>query len=59
MSGLDAGILVVEQFAGAAHAGLDLVDDQQQAMRLGQRAQLTQEMLRRRPDAGLALDRLQ
>ena len=38
--GLDPGMLVVEQFAGAAHAGLDLVDDQQQAVLFRQRAQL-------------------
>ena len=41
--GLDAGVLVVEQLSGPAHAGLDLVDDQQQAVRLGQRAQLLQK----------------
>ena len=32
--GLDAGVLVVEQLSGAAHAGLDLVEDQQQAVLL-------------------------
>ena len=38
--GFDAGMFVVEQLSGPAHAGLDLVDDQQQAMLLGQRPQL-------------------
>ena len=57
--GLDAGVLVVEQLSGPAHAGLDLVDDQQQAVLLGQRAQLLQELIGRRPHAGFALDRLQ
>ena len=57
--GLDAGMLVVEQFSGTAHAGLDLVDDQQQAVLFRQRAQLRHELIGRRPDAGFALDRLQ
>ena len=57
--GLDAGMLVVEQFSGPAHAGLDLVDDQEQAVLFGQRAQLFQELIGRRPYAGFALDRLQ
>ena len=52
-------MLVVEQLAGAAHAGLDLVDDQQQAVLAGQRAQLLQEFVGRGPHAGFALDRLQ
>jgi hypothetical protein len=57
--GFDAGMLVVEQLASPAHTGLDLVDDQQQSALLGQRAQLLQELIGRRPDAGFALDRLQ
>ena len=57
--GLDPGMLVMEQLAGPAHAGLDLVDDQQQAALLGQRPQLLQELIGRRPHAGFALDRLQ
>ena len=59
MSGSMSGVLVVEQLSGAAHAGLDLVDDQQQAVRLGQRPQFAQELIGRGPDAGFALDRLQ
>ena len=52
-------MLVVEQFSGPAHAGLDLVDDQQQPLLLRQRPQLLQELIGRRPNAGFALDRLQ
>ena len=37
MSGVDAGQLVGEQLAGTAHAGLHFIDDQQQAVLLGQR----------------------
>jgi hypothetical protein len=51
--------LVVKQLSGAAHAGLDLVKNQQQAMFRGERAQIPQKLVGERPDAGLALDRLQ
>ena len=57
--GRDCSVLVMEQLAGAAHAGLDLVEDQQQAIRVGQRPQLPKELIGRGPDAGFALDRLQ
>ena len=43
MSGVDAGALIGEQLAGAAHAGLDLVEDQQQAVLVAKRAQRSQE----------------
>ncbi len=49
----------MEQLSGAAHAGLDLVDNQQQAVRPSQRSQIAQELIGRRPHAGFALDRLQ
>ena len=39
MSGADAGVLVGEQFAGAADAGLHLVEDQQQAVLVAKLAQ--------------------
>ncbi len=57
--GLDPGMLVVKQLSGAADAGLDLVEDQQQAMILRQRTQLLQELVGGRPHAGFALNRLQ
>ena len=49
--GRDAGVLVVEELAGPAHAGLDLVEDQEEAVRVGERAQLLQELIGRRPHA--------
>ena len=57
--GRDAGMLVVEELPGAADAGLDLVEDQEQAVRVGERAQILQELVGRGPDAGFALDRLE
>ena len=57
--GLDFGVLVMEQLSGAAHAGLDLVEDQKQAVCLRERPQFLQELIGRGPDAGFALDRLQ
>ena len=56
--GLDAGTLIGEQLAGAAHAALHLVEDQQQAVLVAQRAQAAQEMVLRHAHATLALDRL-
>jgi hypothetical protein len=57
--GLDAGVLEAEEAPGAPDAGLDLVEDQQQALVPGQRPQVTQEVVARRIDAGLALDGLE
>ena len=58
MSGVDAGALIGEQVAGAADAGLHLVEDQQQAVLVAQLAQAAQEARRRHAHAALALDRL-
>ena len=49
--GRDAGVLIVEELSGPAHAGLDLVENEQQAVRLGQRTQLLQELIGRGPHA--------
>ena len=57
--GLDLRVLVVEQLSGPAHAGLDFVEDQQQAVFLRQRPQFAQELIGRGPNAGFTLDRLQ
>ena len=55
----DSGILAGEPFAGAADAGLDLVEDQQGAGLAVRFAGGPQVAGRQRPDAGLALDRFQ
>ena len=52
-------VLEGEPVAGAARAGLDLVDDQQGAVRAGETAGLGQEPGRQGHDARLALDRLE
>ena len=58
MSGVIAGPLVGEQPAGPAHAGLHLVEDQQQVVLVAQPPQLLEEVALGRADAALALDRL-
>ena len=58
MSGVDAVMLVGVERAGARDAALHLVEHQHQVMLVAGRAQARQELLRRRADAALALDRL-
>ena len=55
---LDAIMLVGVERAGARDAALDLVEHQHQVVLVASRAQARQELLRRRADAALALDRL-
>ena len=54
--GLDAVVLIGAPLAGAAHAGLNLIDDQQRAGGTGQRAGFGEELLRQRTNAAFALD---
>ena len=56
--GRDAGVLEGEPLPGAPGAGLDLVDDQQRAVPLGELARGLQVAVGQVDDAGLALDRL-
>ena len=56
--GRDAGALIGEQLAGAADAGLHLVEDQQQAVLVAELAQRPQELRRHHAHAALAHDRL-
>ena len=56
--GRDAGVLIAEQVAGAADAGLDLVEDQQQAVLVAQLAQALEESVRQHAHAALAHHRL-
>ena len=51
-------MLATEHAAGASHAGLHLVEDQQQAVLIAQRAQRAQEIVLGHYDARLTLDRL-
>ena len=55
----DGGVLVGEPGAGAADAGLDLVEPQQGAVLAGDLAGLGEVVERRRDHAGLALERLE
>ena len=52
---LNADVLIGEEIAGAAHAGLHFVEGQQQAVFVAQRAQRLDETGRSRPHAALAL----
>jgi len=54
--GQNAVVLVGAPLAGAAHAGLNLIGDQQSSRRTGQGARLGEELLRNRAHAALALD---
>ncbi len=56
--GLNAVVLIRAPLAGAAHAGLNLIDDEQSAGGTGQRAGLGKELLRQRTNAAFALDGL-
>src|SRR5690606_24292508 len=56
---LDRRPLIGEQLAGAADAGLHLVENEQEAMAVGQRAQLFEERRGEGADATLALHRLE
>ena len=58
MSGVDARPFIGEELAGAADAGLHLVEDEQQAVLVAERAELAQELAGDEADAALALDRL-
>ena len=51
-------MLIGAPLSSAAKAGLNLIDNQQSAGRVGQRARLGKELLRQRTDAALALDSL-
>jgi hypothetical protein len=51
-------VLVREELAGAAEAGLDLVDHEQHPVLVGELAQPAEVAVRRHHDPGLALDRL-
>ena len=56
--GADPLVLEGEELPGAAEARLDLVEDQEAVVPVGQLAQAPQVAVRRDDDAALALDRL-
>ena len=56
--GRDAEAAIGKEIAGAAHAGLHLVEGEQQAMLVAELAQRLEEGMRRRAHAALALHRL-
>src|SRR5207249_244222 len=55
----DAGVLYREHAAGAAHARLDLVGDEEDVVAPADRRDAPQESLRRNDEAALALNRLE
>jgi hypothetical protein len=54
--GLNAVVLIGAPLAGAAHAGLNLIDDEQRAGGAGEGAGFGEELLRERANAAFALD---
>jgi hypothetical protein len=54
--GLNAVVLIGAPLAGAAHAGLNLIDDEQRAGGVAQSAGFGKELLRERANAAFALD---
>ena len=54
--GAHAAVLPAPQRAGAAHAGLHLVEDEENALGVADLAQADQTLLGNGPDAALALD---
>ena len=56
--GRDAELLVAEHLAEPADAGLHLVEGEQQALLVAERAEVAEELRRRHADTALALQRL-
>src|SRR5262245_64264737 len=56
---LNAGVLKAEESSSSADPRLNFIEDQKDAMPLGQRAQIAEESVRRDEHPGLPLDRLE